>query len=79
MRAYLFVRIINKKGAINQYGKQGFRLHREGVMLKAESTEEALKLIEPYNYKKHIKFALAKDLPACEDYMYDTIVDMGVV
>ena len=75
---YEFSRIIMKKEAINQYGKLGFREHKESVFLKAETIEAARELIKPYNYKKHIKFRYVKCSTACQ-YELDKIVDLGVV
>ena len=75
---YEFSRIIMKKEAINQYGKLGFREHKESVFLTASSLESARELIKPYNYKKHIKF---RYVGVCKQSVFgtDKIVDLGVV
>lgn len=74
---YEFSRIIMKKEAINQYGKLGFREHRESVFLTASSLESARELIKPYNYKKHIKFRYRGTVKSSL-FGTDKIVDLGV-
>lgn len=83
MNYYVFTRLITKKEAINQYGKLGFTLHREAVVLEANKLEDAEELLKPYNYKKHIKFTFYTEIPATQEnsveYMPDQIIDLGRV
>lgn len=83
MKYYLFTRLITKKEAINKYGKIGFTTHKECVPIIANSIEEANKIIEPFNYKKHIKFihTATTDISNASQALYipETIVDLGVV
>ena len=75
---YEFSRFITKKEAINRYGKLGFREHKESVFIPAESLEEANKRIEPFNYKKHIKYRYVNKSLICP-FGTDQIIDMGPV
>ena len=83
MKFYVFTRFITKKEAINQYGKLGFTIHKEGVVIEAGTQKEAEKLLEPYNYKKHIKFVFSHEVDATEEnrdiYIPDKIIDLGVI
>lgn len=81
MKYYLFTRFITKKEAINKYGKLGFTIHKEGVIIQAENQKEAEKLLKPYNYKKHIKFTFSKELKvdAEDTYIPDKILDLGII
>ena len=56
MKYFVFSRIITRREAIDKYGKLGFTEHKECVILKANTIEEAKELIKPFNHKKHIKF-----------------------
>lgn len=83
MKYFLFTRKITKKEAINKFGKLGFRTHKEGVNIEAENLEEAQKKIEPYNYKKHIRFEFERevefDLYDKNLYGLDEIKDLGII
>lgn len=79
MRVYTFSREIMKKGPINHYGKLGFRLHREVVCLEAETEQEALEKLAPYNKSKHIKFKKDYSLHKNPGLKCDEIIDMGEV
>ena len=74
---HTFMRIISKKVAINQYGKLGFRDHIEGVFFSAATKEEAMELINPFNYKKHIKFRYFGETPW--EGAESEIIDLGPV
>lgn len=81
-KIYAFSRIILKKGPINKYGKLGFRYHKEVVFVKAPNKENALFQIAPYNYKKHIRFAL-EDVPEQfyynDNIVFNEIIDLGEI
>lgn len=79
MRVYVFSREITKRGAVNQYGKLGYRLHREIVCLEAESEEEALDKLAPFNKSKHIKFRKDYSLHFNPNFKCDQIIDMGAI
>lgn len=79
---FFFSRFITKKVPIDQYGKLGFRLHKEGVLLIAHSLEEAKEMIKPYNKKKHIKFkfeCICVGIEKEEGVLYNTILDLGQI
>lgn len=80
---YLFTRNITKKEAINKYGKLGFTEHREVVLIEAETLEEAQKKIEPFNYKKHIRFKFEQEIDFDIEYIHlyglEEIKDLGVI
>ena len=76
MKIYDFRRLIRKREAINKYGKLGFTTHEEQVLIKANSLEEANKLIEPFNYKKHIRFVCFCEMDSTRDPLNE-IIDMG--
>ena len=83
MNYYLFTRKITKKEAINKYGKLGFTTHKEAVNIEAATLDEAYKKIEPYNYKKHIRFEFEKevefDLYDKNLYGLEEIKDLGII
>lgn len=83
MKYFLFTRKITKKEAINKFGKLGFTTHKEGVNIEAENLAEAQKKIEPYNYKKHIRFEFEReiefDLYDQNFYGLDEIKDLGII
>ena len=81
MKYFLFTRKITKKEAINKFGKLGYTTHKEAVAIEAENLEEAYKKIEPFNYKKHIRFEFEEELGFNELYAYelDEITDLGKV
>ena len=81
MSYYLFTRKITKKEAINKFGKLGFTTHKEAVNIEAATLEEAYKKIEPYNYKKHIRFEFERETGFDEIGLYgiDEIVDLGKI
>lgn len=83
MKYYIFTRFITKKEAINKYGKLGFTIHKEGVIILSNSFNDAEKQIKPYNYKKHIKFVFSHEVPITDEnkdlYIPDEIVDLGLV
>lgn len=82
MKYFLFTRKITKKEAINKFGKLGFTTHKEGVTIEAENLEEAYKKIEPFNYKKHIRFEFERevefDLYDKNLYGLEEIKDLGI-
>lgn len=74
---YQFTRIITKREAINQYGKLGYRSHREAVFIQAKSMDEAEKKLAPFNYKKHIRFWFSGT--CLTDYPLNEIIDLGAI
>ena len=78
MSKYLFTRLITKREAINQYGKLGFTTHKEGVIIEANSLEEAKEKLKPFNYKKHIKFVYSNE-PIVAKATAGVIIDFGRV
>ena len=84
MDKFIFTRDITKREAVNQYGKLGFTLHREAVVIEAINYYEAIEFIKPFNYKKHIKFKICRDPKYDNKQLMDskplnTIVDLGIV
>ena len=81
MHQYKFAREITRREAINNYGRLGFNTHKEAVYINANTLDEALDLIEPFNYKKHIRFRLVKTFkdPVVIDAGTMQIIDEGVV
>lgn len=71
-----FRRVIRKREAINKYGKLGFTTHEEQVLIEAETLEEAKKLIEPFNYKKHIRFECFANYDSTKERLNE-IIDLG--
>lgn len=78
MNIYEFTRIIRKREAINKYGKLGFSIHKEAVYINAKEVDVAVKAIEPFNYKKHIRFEFNRKLTSTEHPLYE-IIDLGVI
>lgn len=78
MSKYLFTRLITKREAINRYGKLGFTIHKEGVIIEANSLDEAKEKLKPFNYKKHIKFIYSNE-PIVVKAATGTILDFGRV
>jgi len=83
MNNYLFSRIINKKCAINKYGKMGFRDHKEIIIVRAPNKENALYQIAPFNYKKHIRFSCDGTINLSDEEIsktrFNEIIDLGIV
>lgn len=78
MSKYLFTRLITKREAINRYGKLGFTTHKEGVIIEANSLDEAKEKLKPFNYKKHIKFIYSNEPVVVKDTA-GVILDFGRV
>lgn len=81
MSQYKFSREITRREPINRYGRLGFCTHREVVYINAIDADQALDYIEPFNYKKHIRFKLVKVYkePKVIDAATMQIIDEGVV
>ena len=76
MSKYLFTRLITKREAINRYGKLGFTTHKEGVIIEANSLDEAKEKLKPFNYKKHITFTYSHE-PIVAQATAGVILDLG--
>lgn len=81
MHQYKFAREITRREAINNYGRLGFNTHREVIYINAVDLDQAMDYVEPFNYKKHIRFKLAKIYkePKVIDAATMQIIDEGVV
>lgn len=81
MTLFMFSREIAKREAINEYGRQGVNTHKEAIYIAAEDLPEAKKKLQPFNWKKHIRFKFERTYPV--DYIdwdqMEQIVDLGVV
>lgn len=77
----MFSRLITKREPINEYGRMGAATHKEAVYIQAETLEEAKRKVEPFNYKKHLRYKFEKTLPSSKIADADTqmIIDLGIV
>ena len=79
MKCYMFTREITRREAINKFGKLGYTMHQEAVIIPANSLEEAEKEIEPFNWKKHIKFQFEKEVDKTSRSDCYCILDLGII
>ena len=81
MPLFMFSRLITKREPINEYGRMGAATHKEAVFINASTVEEAKRKIEPFNYKKHLRYKFEKTLAsdALEDSQTEMILDLGIV
>lgn len=80
MEKFLFTRLITKREPINKFGKLGYTTHKEAVIIVADSLEKAKEELEPFNYKKHIKFSIDYDFKRAYDTLpTGQLVDLGII
>ena len=82
---YYFTRVVPKKTYIDRYGRLGTELHKEIVLIQAETLEAAFNEMKPFQKGKHIKFRFKGNSDWVSDFGIEssknlelaTIIDVG--